>query len=224
MTCALLAQSGFSSDDNAIEGRFGLLDALGPLSEDILGSLAAELGNKFHLENDIRIKPHASCTATHNGLEAMLRLARRHELDAEAVESIECDLKPYPLVRRIPARGYEGRFSMAYCLALALIQRELKPGDFIDEKVSQPLVQDLMRRVRHTPGAQSLVVHLKDGTGLEEQLEHPSDLRGWDAVAEKFRAATEGILNGNQAATVLDAVAGLERETSVRRLTTAMRG
>ena len=93
LTCALLAQSGFTSDDTAIEGRYGLLEALGPLPEDLVASLARDLGIKFHLESENRIKPYASCTATHNGLEAMLRLARRHDIKPESVESIECDQK-----------------------------------------------------------------------------------------------------------------------------------
>src|SRR5262249_10024311 len=151
------------------------LEALGPIPEDIVAELARDLGRKFHLENENRIKPYASCTATHNGLEAMLKLARAHDIKPESVEAIECDQKPYPLVRQIPQRGYEGRFSMAYCLALALIQRDLKPGDFVDENVTKPEVKDLMNRVRHTPGTPSLVVTLKDGSRLEEKLQAPSD-------------------------------------------------
>lgn len=223
LTCALLAQSDFSSDDSAIEGRFGLLEALGPIPDDIIASLASELGAKFHLENEIRIKPHASCTATHNGLEAMLRLARAHDIKPQTVASIECDLKPYPLVRQIPTRGYEGRFSMAYCLAMALVQRELKPGDFIDEKVRQPLVQELMGRVRHTPGEPSLLVKLKDGSRLEEQLQHPSDLHGWDAVADKFRAATQEIVSTTGAAMIIDGVQQLESLFSIQSLTAGLR-
>lgn len=219
LTCAQLAQSGFSSDDNAIEGRFGLLEALGPIPGDILASLAQELGRTFHLENEIRIKPHASCTATHNGLEAMLRLARQHNLTADSVDAIECDQKPYPLVRQIPQRGYEGRFSMAYCLALALVQREIKPEDFVDANVTNPIVQNLMGRVRHTPGGPSLVVKFKDGTRLEEPLQTPSDLHGWDAVAGKFGAATDGIVSAATSAAIIDQIKKLDSQSAIRSLT-----
>jgi 2-methylcitrate dehydratase PrpD len=222
LTCALLAQSGFSSDDTAIEGRFGLLEALGPIPGDILISLTQELGTKFHLENENRIKPYASCTATHNGLEAMLRLARTHDIKPESVDFIECDQKPYPLVRQIPQRGYEGRFSMAYCLAMALIHRDLTPGDFIDENVQQPLVQELMGRVRHAPGGTFLAVTLKDGSRLEEKLQTPSDLHGWDAVAGKFKEATHGIISTAQAETTVSQVKTLESLVSIRSLTAAL--
>ncbi len=42
VTAALLAQAGFSSDETALEGRYGLLEAVGPLSEEILESLGQE--------------------------------------------------------------------------------------------------------------------------------------------------------------------------------------
>jgi 2-methylcitrate dehydratase PrpD len=223
VTCALLAQNGFSSDDTAIEGRYGLLEALGPIPNEILASLAHELGKKFHLENENRIKPYASCTATHNGVEAMLKLARSQDIKPESVEAIECDQKPYPLVRQIPKRGYEGRFSMAYCLAMALVQHELKPGDFIDDHVNRPVVQELMCRVRHTPGAPSLVIKLKDGSRLEEKLQTPSDLHGWEAVAEKFGAATSGILTTASAEKVIAQVKSLESVGSISSLCAALR-
>ena len=223
LTCALLAQSGFTSDDAVLEGRYGLLEALGPTPEDVLQALATDLGSKFNLETEPRIKPHSSCSATHNGLEAMLRLVEKHPVRAESVQSIECDLKPYPLVRRTPQRGFEGRFSMAFCLALALIYRRVKPDDFVNENVDDPAVQELMRRARHTPEAPELVVTLKDGSRLVEDLQHPSNLHGWDQVASKFHACVDGILQKRAADAARECVACLENLTSVRELTRQLR-
>jgi 2-methylcitrate dehydratase PrpD len=222
LNCALLAKSGFSSDETALEGRYGLLEALGPIPEDILASLASDLGTRFHLETEIRIKPYSSCTATHNGLEAMLRLALRHSIDPQTVEAIECDQKPYPLVRERPERGFEGRFSMAFCLAMALIHRAVNPNDFTDEQVKNPLVQDLMRHTHHTPEVPSLVVKLKDGTRLEEPLNTASDLHGWEAVRKKFKKCVSGISDDHNAQTVLALVGQLESIPSIRLLTKAL--
>jgi 2-methylcitrate dehydratase PrpD len=210
LTCALLAKSGFSSDATALEGRYGLLEALGPIPEDILPSLASDLGTKFHLETEIRIKPYSSCTATHNGLEAMLRLALRHSIDPQAVEAIECDQKPYPLVRQRPERGFEGRFSMAFCLAMALVYGKVDAGDFTDEYVKNPIVQELMSRTRHTPEAPSLVVTLKNGARFEEALQSASDLKGWGAVKEKFKRCVYGIGADLSAEKIPVLVSGME--------------
>ena len=65
---ALLAQAGFSSDETALEGRYGLLEAVGPLSDEILESLVKNLGVEWDLAHSLRIKPFASCTQPIAGL------------------------------------------------------------------------------------------------------------------------------------------------------------
>ena len=89
------------------------------------------------------MKPFASCTAP-SGLEAMLRIMDKNSIIPADVESIEADLKPYPLVRQRPKRGFEGRFSMPFCLAMTMVYQRLDPGDFTDERLSEPLVQRLI--------------------------------------------------------------------------------
>jgi 2-methylcitrate dehydratase PrpD len=152
----------------------------------------------------------------------MLRLVQKHRVDPDAIESIACDLKPYPLVRHTPQRGFEGRFSMAFCLAMALIQRRLAPNDFSDAHVHNERVQDLMRRTNHTPDAPALVVILKDGTRLEETLQHPTNLQGWEAVEEKFRNCVAEVLDGSAPQTVIDCVNRLEALASIQTLTKAL--
>ncbi len=162
MTCALLAKEGFTSDDSALEGRYGLIEALGPIPEEILNDLASNLGKRFDLETvGVNVKPFASCTATHSGLEAMLRMMDKNSILPADVESIEADLKPYPLVRQKPTRGFEGRFSMPFCLAMTLIHRSVDPGDFTNERLFEPLVQQLISRTHHVPDSPVLTVILK---------------------------------------------------------------
>ena len=112
---------------------------------------------------------------------------------------------------------------MAYCLAMALVHRDLKPGDFIDENVRDRRVQDLMTRLRHTPDGPSLIVKLKDGSRLEEKLRTPSDLHGWDEVAKKFKAVTQGIIGSSQSAASVDQVRKLESLASICPLTQALK-
>jgi 2-methylcitrate dehydratase PrpD len=217
MVCAFLAKSGFSADEAALEGRFGLLDALSPIPDAALRELGNGLGIKFHLETGIKSKPLASCTATHSTTEAMLRLASRNSIDAQAVESVECDIKPYPLVRTYPTRGFEGRFSMAFCLAIALIHGRLDQDDFTDAHVSDPRVQAIMKRTKHVPGSTTLVVRLRDGTCLREALAPPANFTSIDEINSKFHRCTEGILTDCNADEAMRTVHDLER-ASVRQL------
>lgn len=223
LTCALLARSGFSADETAIEGRFGLLDALSPIPDAALQSLGKHLGKTFHLESGIRIKPFASCTASHSGIEAMFRLKKKNSFAADAVETIECNLRPYPLVRQHPKRGFEGRFSLPFCLALALTKGRLDPEDFTDRQLDDPIVQSLMERTKHVPDATALTVTLHGGTKLVETLEPHSDLRDVDEIEAKFYRSTDPILTRKSASSVIEMIQRLDRLSMAQQLAMMLR-
>ncbi len=218
LTCVLLAKSGFSADHSALEGRFGLLDALSPIPDSALQTLGKELGHKFHLESGIKVKPLASCTATHSTTEAMFRLRQKHSVEPQSVESIECDLKPYPLVRQHPKRGIEGRFSMPFCLANVLVYGRLDPDDFTDEHVAHPVVQLLMRKTAHVPRSDHLVVKLRDGTALSEALAPPSNFTSIEDISSKFHRCTDRTLTRSRSGEALELLHKLEHVLSVRHL------
>jgi 2-methylcitrate dehydratase PrpD len=222
VTAALLAQAGFSSDDTVLEGRYGLLEAVGPLSEEILESLGKQLGKEWDLEHSLRIKPFASCTATHSGLEAMQRLAQREKFTADQVDAIECDLRPYPLVRAQPTRGYEGRFSMPFCLAMALVHGTMKPDDFVNEKVQDPVIQNLIQRTRHHH-QESLTVKLKNGATISEPFKPIANLTDPQAVRDKFERSVSSALTPHQAKTIIEQVARLDELASIRLFTDGLR-
>jgi len=222
VTCALLAEQGFTSDETALEGRFGLLEALGPLPEGMLANLGGDLGGKFELEHDIKIKPFASCTATHTGIEAMFRLVEKRKISAAEVEFIETDLKPYPLVRQNPQRGFEGRFSMPYCLAHVIVHGRLRPDDFIDQRLEEPSMVDLIRRVRHIPDSPSVTIGLKNGERLSESIRPPSDLKGWEQATGKFNDSIRGLLSEEQRSVIIQTVKGLQATPSIRTLTRSL--
>jgi 2-methylcitrate dehydratase PrpD len=218
VTSALLAQAGFSSDETALEGRYGLLEAVGPLSEEILESLGKNLGVEWDLAHSLRIKPFASCTATHSGLEAMLRLRQRENISADSVDVIECDLRPYPLVRARPSRGYEGRFSMPFCLALILVHGTVKPDDFIDERLADPRIQNLIQRTSHNK-EEILTVILKNGQRFSEPFQPITNFTEWPPVRDKFVQSVNSTLLQPRAEQIIESVNHLEELSTVRQLT-----
>ncbi len=223
LTCAYLAKDGFTSDGTAIEGQYGLLEALGPLQEDILDALGKGLGSKYNLASGVQLKRFGSCTATHGGVEAMLRILEKKPLKSSEIDSIECDLHPYPLLRIQPERGFEGRFSMAYCLSMTLIDGRLEPENFTDERAQEPQVKKLSQCVHHVPGSESLLVKLKDGTKIVEPVQTPEDLRGREEVLKKFNKGVNKILPEDQRLEVPHLVDHLEEIPSIEPLTEALR-
>lgn len=225
VTSALLAAEGFTGDEQALEGPYGLLSAIGPVNEKILANLGKELGREYDLSKQgVKVKNIAAGARTHAPVEAMLRLIEKAPIAWENVESIECDVHPYPLLRLSPKRGHEGRFSMAYCLAVALLLGRLDATDFSDDLVRDPRVQKLIGAVRHKPGSKTLTLNLKSGEAKTEGIAAASDMREWDVVAKKFIRCVRDSLTEKQQASILDQVGHLEEVTSVRSMSQALRG
>jgi 2-methylcitrate dehydratase PrpD len=217
LTCALLADSGFTADDTAIEGERGLLDALGPLEPEVVAPLAKGLGKEFHLAKSIRGKQFASCSASHPGIEAMLRLRERHVLTPAHVARITCDLKPFPLLRERPRSGVEARFSLPFCLALALVKGNIEPTDFCDANVADPMIVDLMSRVSHRDGDR-LTVATPKGEVMSETLARAQDLVTWNEIATKFAQSAGAVLTSEGVGRICEQVRTLESLPDVRTL------
>ncbi len=223
VTCALLAQDGFTADTEALEGPYGLFSALAPVDEEIVNSLGQNLGVEFDLaKRAVKVKKFAAAAATHAPVEAMLRLLKKRPVSPFEVERIECDLKPYPLLRLSPQNGHEGKFSMAYCLAVALLHNRLDPEDFSDTIADKRELKGLIRAVHHRSGEKSLTVVLKSGEEITEPVQPIRDLQTWDEVVHKFHECTSRILTGAQRAAVVDRVTNLEKLPSASLLTQAL--
>lgn len=219
VTCALLAAEGFTGDEEALEAPYGLLSAIGPVNQNILAVLGEKLGREYDLsKHGVKVKNFAAGARIHAPVEALLRLIQKKPISSADVNAIECDVHPFPLLRLFPTRGHEGRFSMAYCLSVALLFGRLSPTDFTDELVHDRRVQSLMRSVRHSPGSKTLVVFLKNGEKVIEPIAPASDLCEWSQVADKFTLCVRRTMTEEQRLSILDQVGHLEELSSVKTL------
>jgi 2-methylcitrate dehydratase PrpD len=217
LTCALLAEEGLTSDTAPIEGNRGLLDALSPIGEDIVEKLGEGLGISFDLADPgIKAKQFPCCTGTHAGLEAMLRL--RGKIRPDEIDRIELDIHPNTLLRTDPEKGFEGRFSLPFCLAIALHYGPPQPEHFTDIYVRETRVREIVRRTQHVPGSKELIVYMRDGTMLAEAIQPPADLTNWAEVHEKFGRCVKNILSESEQSALISAVSHLGEIPSVRLL------
>ncbi|MGH7848145.1 MAG: hypothetical protein ACREQW_23625, partial [Candidatus Binatia bacterium] len=114
-------------------------------------------------------------------------------------------------------------FSMAYCLAVALLHGRLTAEDFTDEIARGAKLRKLIQRVRNNAGSQSVTVFLRNGETLTEPLLPVHDLREWGEVVDKFNGCAMKVLSDSQRAAVVDQVAHLEQIPSVICLAESLR-
>ena len=185
----------------------------------------------------IGVKRYPACASTHQALDAVLEMAEQHRIDPAAVEKVECAvhyMAPHQLIYDRAETGLQGKFSMPYCVAVALLDRAVGLAQFADERVRRPDVQALMPKVRMfvhpeqtsrecLPGRFSEVtITLADGRRLVKRVEHakgqPQNPLTDAELETKFRDCAARALPGDQVDGLLAAVRELEAVADVSAL------
>lgn len=225
---ALLAERGFTASQEVLEARRGFC-AVQAASYD-LDRAVDGLGSRYlMLENGF--KPYACGVVTHPTIDGVRRLRRRHDLKPSEVREIEVRVHPLVLEltgKREPRTGLEGKFSIFFCAAIALIEGNARQGQFTDEKVSRADVVALRERVRAVvePGLREnqaiVTVRTHDGRELVERVEAASGTPGSpvsdEELKEKFMELVAPILPLERAERLVESVGRLERMEDVSPL------
>src|SRR5690606_14761422 len=178
---ALLALEGFDSNATAMEHRYGFLNVF----NDEIGHDPAPLtilGENLEIltEHGLALKPFPACGATHPGVEATLLL--REQLGDSKIERIEigvCEMSFAPLIYVMPNSPLEGKFSLHYCIAAALVFGELNLRSFTPEKISDPQVRALIERIEvkvdnrwhdDSEFPTEVILHTQDGRRLSKHV------------------------------------------------------
>ena len=138
------------------------------------------LGKTFVIAGPVglAIKPYPSCGFTHTAIDCALDLLQQGVKTEEIVE-IELGTSPFDkqlLIHHRPKTGLEGKFSLEYCVARALVSGGVRLNSFSEKAMLEPEVQRLIEGMKWvekypmpvmgTPegfGAKSVTVTLKNG-------------------------------------------------------------
>ena len=142
--------TGFTAAPDALEHPQGFLSAVSPEGNVDRESPPA-LGEEWQIvKQGLGIKKYPACYCTHRALDAMLDLLAQRPLKPAEIESITVSIsKTHSLILRnhAPQTGLEAKFSMEFAMAAAIISRRASLGEYTDDFVRRPEVQELMRRV-----------------------------------------------------------------------------
>ena len=148
---ARLAEIGFTASADALEHPQGFLSAVSPAGEVDRETPAQALGSEWKIvKYGLGIKKYPACYCTHRALDAMLELLARQPLKPEEIDRITVSLSDtHSLILRNhrPQTGLEGKFSMEFAMASAVIAGRAGLAEYTDGFVRRPEVQDLIRRV-----------------------------------------------------------------------------
>lgn len=233
---ALLAREGFTANDSIMEGESGFCSIFSGGRVTGLGDVTLDLGEGWHIASPgISFKAYPCCRATHSGIDASFHLRNRPGLDPNQIAEIICKTSPWHtrLARfHRPKSGKEGKFSIPYCIATALLRGKVSLGDFTDEKVADREVQALLSKVeylypveyREQPSSltQELVVKLNNGAEYSYKVDLPkgepaNPMTGEELLA-KFTDCASLLLPQAAIERVRDMMTGLESLDDISKL------
>jgi 2-methylcitrate dehydratase PrpD len=239
VTAALLAQAGFTAATNILEAQRGFYNAMAGGYDE--SKIAGRLGRPYFMqEPGISIKPYPSGSLSHPAQDLILDLVKQHDLHAEDIESIDVGTNsnvPNALIYPMPKTALEGKFSIPFCMAIAVLERKAGIAQFTDRKVRDRKVVELMKRVRlyvddelealgYDQVRSRIRIKLKVGKVIEGRYDvargHPEKPMNWAELGEKFRDCASLVLPRKNAEDAIQLVARLEQLRSLSPLLRAL--
>ena len=160
-------------------------------------------------------KPFASCRATQASTQAARSLAAR--VAGRKVARVHAKVHPNALItagKLEPRTPLEGKFSVPFCIALGLTGHAVVATDFVDAKMQDAAVMDIVPVVQleavegQPPHSAHLDVTLADGEQLHADTDivigHPDNPMSWDDLRVKFDGLVVPVIGANKAATLFE--------------------
>jgi 2-methylcitrate dehydratase PrpD len=234
LLAAHLAAGGYTSTTQIVEGRRGFLEVL---TTGAVPERAVEgLGLRWLLLED-GFKAYACGSLTHPAIDAVLRLREIHGLRPDDVAAIEVQAHDYVTSTTgnpDPRTGLEAKFSVHHCVAVALIDGAARLAQFTDERVVDPEVVAVRRRVTVSvdpavaKDAARVRMRLRDGRVVERFIEHnrgtPGNPMSDRELSEKFLDLAGPVVGGAAADRLVDLAWGFDRLVDIRTYAEALRG
>ena len=233
VTAALLVREGFTSNTEALDGKWGYLTIAGPGGDPDL--VLGRFGNPLTITAPgISIKPYPCGVLTHPSMDALKFLMRDENVKPDDIEKIKLYAAQNilgPIRYDFATTELEGKFCMHFLLAAIAIAGKAGKREFTDEFVSRADVGDMQRRVETIDDKEieamgydrirsRVEVITKDGRTLELWADEnyrgsPHNPLTDEEVEGKLRDCAEGLLDETQIKAVIDRVWHLEDQASV---------
>lgn len=234
----ILAALGWTSTKDVF-GPGGFFDTfLRDEHEDEL--LVRDFGNPFRMvDPGVGFKKYPSNYFTHRPIDAALALRGRVRFEPDSVQSVEVVFPRFSYVDRpVPVSGLDGKFSVQYATAAALLDGRITMGTFANERRFAADMESFLPKVGltfddsipndHRDMHVILTVTFRDG---RQETERVGELSGMPGVpltrqqrVDKFFMCSQSVLSREDSARVLNAIEGLEHVGNLRDVLTIVQG
>ncbi len=202
---AQLSARGFEAATDLFDVGNGIVPTLVQDKSARLGPVSFGPGDELLCNT---FKPYASCLLTHPAIDA----ARELSLSVEGREIESLKLAVHPFAQQFagklaPVTPLEAKFSLAYCVSIALRGYRATAEDFSTERLGDEAVRELLPRLEVIEDpemdvrAAALEVEFTGGghlnTHIPVALGNPENPMDWNDMRDKFMVLVEPPLGRN---------------------------
>jgi len=236
VVAAALAECGFTADENILDTPQSFFEVLGGI--EARERLAQRRSGDSELQvvsPGIGIKLHPSCAYTHWAIDAVLKLKSEVGVYPADVSKIECHTSagvPRVLRYPYPETPLEAKFSLQYCVAIALIDGEVSLQQFSNQKVHSTQVKELAEKVGyiHPPElgeglddlGGKLVIRLQDGKSYSQEIRKargdPSNPPTQDEIKNKYADCVRSFLSSEDRDRSIELIMNLDSAREISEL------
>lgn len=249
VVAAELAARGVTADRGILESRMGFGALFAGTEPPNFEPLTKELGEAWEIQRaGYVLKPYPCGAPLQRAIDAILSLRARHAIDPATVREVRVGVSYLfagVLIRTAPETGLQGKPSLEFCAAVAMLDGRLGLDAFTDERVRDPATRAMMARVqkyvdpaleRGTPAVATdpmgdrttVTIALSDGRALVETVrfargspENPMSRAELVAKYDECAAIGLDAARGSRALALLES---LDQVPSVATLMDVLRG
>ncbi len=144
---AVLAKSGFTAGEHAIEGARGFAPVLA--AEYDLSKITAQLGKDFQIRYNT-YKPYPSGIVVHPTIDGCIDIYRDYRPAPESIKAVRVRVAPLVLDlcnKRELRQGLDSKYSIYHAAAIGLVRGRAGLQEFTDEAANDPVLKQIRERV-----------------------------------------------------------------------------
>jgi 2-methylcitrate dehydratase len=233
---ALLADNGYTGPEHVLDGKEGLAHCFGP--EWKMDLLTTGLGDSWRI-TQCGMKFFPTEALTHAPISAVLELLIEHDLKPDQISRVHirslaraADILADPS-KYDPQSKETADHSLPYCIAAAIVDRQVTPAQFEPAKLRDAKLRAQLRKVEVVadpeiekvfPALQRVKVRIDttDGASYHRELDYPKgDPRNplTDREIEtKFRSLAHGVITAKRQQEIIERVWNLEQASELTSL------
>jgi 2-methylcitrate dehydratase PrpD len=236
---SLLVQKGANGPQGILEYPTGFCRALS--EEPRIDRITEGLGQPYEIRSN-SLKAFPTILISHTSIQAVLNIMKAHAIDYTQIERIHLTIARTAKGQGQnydPETSLAARLSIPFTVALAAIDKEVSISQFTAERLKDPKIRDLMKRIEiqedptlnerypETLASTVRVETKKKGTLVNEVIYprgNPKNPMTKEDVTNKFRGLCAVSITEERCEGILQRLLSLEQTDSVGELCDLMRG